>query len=55
MNQIESQMYDLGRQARKAAFPIESCNLSAFDARRCWWIAGWHDEDMETKAKDGEQ
>jgi hypothetical protein len=55
MNQIESQMYDLGRQARRAAFPIESCNLSKMDARRAWWIAGWHDEDMELKARDGQQ
>jgi hypothetical protein len=55
MNQIESQMYDLGRQARRAAFPIESCNLSSFDARRAWWVAGWHDEDMELKARDGQQ
>jgi hypothetical protein len=44
-------MYDLGRQARKAAFPTEACNLSKNDWKRSWWIAGWHDEDMETAAK----
>lgn len=55
MTPIESQMYDLGRQARMAGFPIEACNLSKTDKKRSWWVAGWHDEDMETKAKDGKQ
>jgi len=55
MNQIESQMYDLGRQARRAGFPIESCNLSKLDWKRSWWVAGFHDEDIELKAKDGQQ
>jgi len=51
VNPVESQMYDLGRQARKAGFAIESCNLSFNDKKRCWWVAGFHDEDMELKAK----
>jgi len=51
MHAVESQMYDLGRQARKAGFPIEACNLSKSDYKRSWWVAGWHDEDMELKAK----
>jgi hypothetical protein len=55
MTPIESQMYDLGRQARRAGFPIESCNLSLYDVKRCWWVAGYIDEDIETKARDGEQ
>ena len=54
MNQIESQMYDLGRQARRSGFPIESCNLSLYDAKRCWWVAGYIDEDIERKMR-GEQ
>lgn len=52
MNQIESQMYDLGRQARRAGFPIESCNLSKLDWKRSWWVAGFIDEDIELKAKE---
>jgi hypothetical protein len=55
MSQLESQMYDLGRQARRAGFPITSCNLSLYDVKRCWWVAGYIDEDIELKAKDGEQ
>lgn len=59
MTDVESQMYDLGRQARRAGFPMEACNLSKTDKRRAWWVAGFHDEDMEMmakeKAKDGEQ
>lgn len=55
MSAIESQMYDLGRQARRAGFPIEACNLSKTDWRRAWWVAGFHDEDIEKKAKEGEQ
>lgn len=53
MNQKQSQMYDLGRQARIAGFGIESCNLSHYDHNRAWWVAGWHDEDMEQKARSG--
>lgn len=41
------QMYDLGRQARKAGYPIESCNVESFTSKRSAWLAGWHDEDME--------
>jgi hypothetical protein len=55
MSQLESQMYDLGRQARRAGFPIEACNLSKLDWKRSWWVAGFIDEDIELKAKDGEQ
>lgn len=50
MNANESQMYSLGRQARQAGYPIEACNLSQFNPLRVWWVAGYHDEDMETRA-----
>lgn len=52
INANESQMYDLGRQARQADCPIESCNLSQFNPLRAWWIAGFHDEDMETRLRE---
>ena len=45
MTQTESQMYDLGRQARHAGFKTEACNLSIYDVGRAWWLAGWHDTD----------
>lgn len=48
----QSQMYDLGRQARAAGFHPESCNLATFDYRRAFWIAGWHDQDAEMRAKN---
>lgn len=47
MNPQESQMYDLGRQARRTDFGREACNLSPCDSRRAFWLAGWHDEDFE--------
>jgi hypothetical protein len=49
MNAQESQMYDLGRQAHAAGYGIEACNLSKSNPLRAWWVAGWHDRDMETK------
>lgn len=48
MTPRESQMYDLGRQARRADFAAETCNLSTEDPSRAFWLAGWHDEDMES-------
>ena len=48
----ESQMYDLGRQARAGGYSIEACNLPTFDSRRSYWIAGWHDKDAEMNALD---
>lgn len=48
----ESQMYDLGRQARAGGYSIEACNLPTFDNRRSYWIAGWHDKDAEMNALD---
>ena len=48
MNANESQMYNLGRQAHEAGFGIESCNLSEYDPRRAFWIAGWIDRDIES-------
>lgn len=52
MTAIESQMYDLGRQANRAGYPTTTCNLRLHDPNRAWWLAGWHDEDMEAKAKE---
>jgi hypothetical protein len=49
MNAQESQMYDLGRQAHAAGYGIEACNLSKSNPLRAWWVAGFHDRDIETK------
>lgn len=50
MTPNESQMHNLGRQAREADFPIEACNLGMLNPLRVWWIAGWHDLDVEKRA-----
>jgi hypothetical protein len=42
----ESQMYDLGRQARRAGFETYACNVNN-PVRKGYWLAGWHDEDIE--------
>lgn len=42
----ETAMYDLGRQAREADFPVISCNVRD-QVKRSWWLAGWHDLDIE--------
>jgi hypothetical protein len=47
MNPLHSQLYDLGRQARKADFKTSVCNMGDANPNRAWWIAGWHDEDYE--------
>jgi len=47
MNAQESQMYNLGRQAREADYKTESCNLAHSNGFRAWWLAGWHDLDFE--------
>jgi len=44
------QMYDLGRQAREAGFETISCNVRD-PVKRAWWLAGWHDLDIEKGVK----
>jgi len=44
------QMYDLGRQAREAGFDTISCNVRD-PSKRAWWLAGWHDLDIEKGVK----
>lgn len=43
----EEQAYQAGKQARKEDHPLLYCNLHSNDPERCWWIAGWHDQDIE--------
>ncbi len=45
-NREESAMYDLGRQAREHDFQTISCNVRD-SVKRSWWLAGWHDLDIE--------
>lgn len=52
MNSREAQQYDLGRQARKGGYSTDACNITADNYLRGWWLAGWHDQDMEMKALD---
>jgi uncharacterized protein YbjT (DUF2867 family) len=51
MSAMESQQYDLGRQARVADYQISACNISQTNPLRAWWVAGWHDQDMEMAAQ----
>lgn len=46
MNNGESSMYELGRQARRAGDETFACNVNN-PIRRGFWLAGWHDEDIE--------
>jgi hypothetical protein len=52
MNPKQSQLYDLGRQARIAGYELGACNLSHHDVNRVWWVAGWHDEGVEREYKN---
>jgi len=47
----EEEAYQTGRQARKEDHPLLYCNLHSNDPERCWWIAGWHDQDIEFGVK----
>ena len=47
MKPEDSQQYDLGRQARIAGFSATACNLPVVSVKRAWWLAGWHDADVE--------
>ena len=44
---FEEQAYQDGKTARISNLPLMSCNLHSNDPERCWWVAGWHDQDME--------
>ena len=39
-------MYALGRQAHAAGYQTIHCNVRDAVARS-WWLAGWHDADIE--------
>ena len=45
-NREESATYDPGRQARERDFQTVSCNVRD-RVNRAWWLAGWHDSQME--------
>lgn len=48
MSDSEYSMYRLGREARRFGYGRNACNLpTTRRVQRCWWLAGWHDEDME--------
>lgn len=52
MNPMQASIYNAGRKARRDRFLIESCSFSRLDENRAWWIAGWHDEDIEQCQKE---
>lgn len=43
-------MYRLGVEARELGFPKEACNIRTLSAKRSFWLAGWHDKDMELQS-----
>jgi ribosome modulation factor len=43
----EEQAYQAGRQARVSDKPLLFCSLQNSDTNKSWWVAGWHDQDME--------
>jgi len=45
----EKELYISGRQARADKKKTESCWLTN-TVERSWWLAGWHDLDMEKAA-----
>jgi ribosome modulation factor len=66
MSQLD---YTDGRQARVDGYSLEACpfgfEASTFDApankrqgtemtRRHWWLAGWHDQDIEMEPEDNQ-
>lgn len=52
MTPSESRNYNLGREARRFGYGRDACNLRGVDQRiaRGWWMAGYHDEDMDIEA-----
>jgi ribosome modulation factor len=45
-------LYQLGRHARKEGLERNRCPYGVTNAaRRSWWLAGWHDADMEQANK----
>lgn len=47
----ELELYELGKQARAEGKESNRCPYGVTNAvRRSWWLAGWHDADMELTA-----
>lgn len=46
-DEIYRDMYRLGREAREADYKETACNIRGMCAKRGWWLAGWHDRDIE--------
>lgn len=47
MNQQQSQLYELGRQAHAQGYGLDSCNVR-HDVDACFWKGGGHQADMES-------
>ena len=48
MNPYEQSIYEAGREARRLCIAKRGCPYGIRDLRkRCWWMAGWNDRDME--------
>lgn len=46
----EKRQYNAGSEARKRGVDKADCPFEAFQMKlRGWWLAGWHDADMESK------
>jgi ribosome modulation factor len=47
MTSRETVYYDQGRQAHADGLAPESCRISD-QAKKAFWLAGWHDADIES-------
>ena len=48
----EKRQYKAGMAARKREVVAAACPFGVFQMRlRSWWLAGWHDADMEAGQK----
>lgn len=46
-------MYRMGREARAQGYGRDACNIPRTRAvNRGWWLAGYHDKDMEMDARN---
>ncbi len=49
-----NEIYEMGRRARRVGHRREACSIPARErVERAWWLAGWHDQDMEILAEAG--
>lgn len=46
-SEYEQVMIETGKEARRSGLDKSECAISEYDPARSFWLAGWHDADME--------